>query len=219
MQSWLTSFFTPRLNGALTRSAPLDSLRYVVVDTELTSLDRRTNRLLSVGAIAMEGSKIRINEQFYRVVNPSVEIPAETIVVHGLRPIDIEQGSSPEEVLQSFDEFIRDAVLVGHFASIDKDVLRKEFRSIGMKLANPVIDTASAYHWLELHQARLRGLDEAGTERDLYSIAKRYSLDVIQAHHALSDGFLTAQLWQRLLVDLESSGVRTLGAILRFARS
>lgn len=167
----------------------------------------------------MEGSAIRLNEQFYRVVNPSVNIPMETILVHGLRPIDIEQGETPEVVLRSFAEFIKGAVLVGHFAVIDKDVLRKEFNAIGMKFSNAVIDTARAFHWLELHQARLRGLDESGTQRDLYSIAKRYSLEGIQAHHALSDGFLTAQLWQRLLTDLESSGVHTLGQLLRFARS
>jgi DNA polymerase III subunit epsilon len=197
----------------------LHSVRYVVVDTELTSLDRRSNRLLSLGAIAMDGSKIRLSEQFYRVVNPGVEIPAETILIHGLRPIDVEQGSSPDEVLRSFDQFIKNAVLVGHFVGIDKNVLRKEFRTAGMKLRHPAIDTARAYHWLELHQARLQGLVDSSAQLDLYSIANRYSLEVIQAHHALYDGFLTAQLWQRLLEDLRSSGVRTIGELLWIARS
>ena len=46
------------------------SLRYVVLDTELTSLDYRTNRLLSIGAISMQGPSIQLGNQFYRVINP-----------------------------------------------------------------------------------------------------------------------------------------------------
>lgn len=218
MRSWLTSLLYGRVDG-VPQSTPLHSIRYVLVDTELTSLDRRTNRLLSIGAIVMDGSKIRLNEQFYRVVNPSVEIPVQAVLIHGLRPIDIEQGTSPEEALRAFEQFTQGAVLVGHFVGIDRDVLRKEFRAIGLKLRNPAVDTARVFHWLELHQARLRGLEESGAERDLYSLAGRYSLDVIQAHHALYDGFLTAQLWQRLLEELKASGVHTLGELLRIGHS
>lgn len=216
MRSWLTSFVSG-MEGTISRSAPLHSLRYVVVDTELTSLDRRTNRLLSVGAIAMDGTKIRLDEQFYSVVNPGIEIPAETILIHGLRPVDIEQGATPETALRSFAGFLGNAVLVGHFAGIDRDVLQKEFRAIGIKLKNPTICTARAYHWLELHQARLRGLDESNAQADLYSVAGLYSLEVIQLHHALYDSFLTAQVWQRLLEELRMSGVRTFGELLRIA--
>jgi DNA polymerase III epsilon subunit-like protein len=63
------------------------------VDTELTSLDTRSNRLLSIGAIAMDGSKIRIAEQFYRLVNPGVAVPAQSILIHKLLPSDDEQRS------------------------------------------------------------------------------------------------------------------------------
>lgn len=64
----------PNPAPGLSPDAPLHSLRYVVLDTELTSLDHRTNRLLSVGAIVMQGPSIRLGEQFYRVVNPQVSI-------------------------------------------------------------------------------------------------------------------------------------------------
>jgi len=47
------------------KETPLPEVPFAVVDTELTSLDTRTNRLLSIGAIAMDGSKIRMAEQFY----------------------------------------------------------------------------------------------------------------------------------------------------------
>jgi DNA polymerase III epsilon subunit-like protein len=62
---------------APSKDTALDSLRYVVLDTELTSLDQRTNRLLSIGAIAMHGPSIQLGNQFYREVNPGVSIPGK----------------------------------------------------------------------------------------------------------------------------------------------
>ena len=61
-----------RSDARFPKDASLHDVRYAVVDTELTSLDARSNRLLSIGAIAMDGTKIRFGEQFYRVVNPGV---------------------------------------------------------------------------------------------------------------------------------------------------
>ena len=83
------------------RDLPLRDVRYAAVDTELTSLDKRSNRLLSIGAIAMDGPKIRMAEQFYRVVNPGVHVPAESVLIHKLRPNDVEQGVAPENVVAS----------------------------------------------------------------------------------------------------------------------
>jgi DNA polymerase III subunit epsilon len=218
MREWITSLVTGEAGGIDT-ATPLRALRYVVVDTELTSLDRGTNRLLSLGAVAMEGTSIRLGEQFYRVLNPGVEVPAETVVVHGLRPADIEGGERPEDVLRDFEQYIRGAVLVGHFVRIDRDVLRKEFAALGWKLEQSAVCTARVYRWLDTQRANLRGLDESPADSDLYSIAAHYGLPVAQAHHALDDAYLTAQVWQRLLVELEKTGIRTLKQLLRIARN
>src|SRR5690349_1304213 len=121
--------------------ASLKDLRYVVLDTELTSLDTRSNRLLSIGAIAMDGAKIRIAGQFYRVVNPGCEVPAEGVLVHKLRPNDVGQGVPPGQALTELREFVERKVLVGHFLNIDLKVLRKELGDEQHRLSNPAIDT------------------------------------------------------------------------------
>ena len=100
----------------LAKDTTLDSLRYVVLDTELTSLDHRTNRMLSIGAIAMQGPSIQLGTQFYRVVNPHVPIPAESVVIHKLRSEDVVGGEQPEKCLDDLRQFIAGAVLVGRAA-------------------------------------------------------------------------------------------------------
>ena len=115
---------------------PLSEARFVVIDTELTSLDTKVNRMLSVGAIAMDGPRIRLAEQFYRVVNPGVDVPERTILVHGLRPADVAHGEEPAKVVRELAEFIEGAVLVGHFIAIDIAALKKEFKGAGRRLGN-----------------------------------------------------------------------------------
>ena len=201
------------------RRVDIDSLRYVVIDTELTSLDTDTNRILSIGAIAMDGRKIRLGEQFYRVINPGVSVPVQTILVHGLRPKDVEEGEAPEQVLKDFLEFAGDAVLVGHFVKIDTDALAKELRQIGLDWRGTALDTAAVYRWLELTKKTYNDVtdDRIGT-LELAVIAGKYDVEIYNTHHALDDAFLTARLWQKMQVMLADAGICTLGQLSQLVR-
>lgn len=216
MPAWFSSLLSRHGSGPFPAAAALHTLPYVVLDTELTSLDPRTNRVISIGAIAMEGNKIRLGEHFYRVVNPGVAVPAETVLVHGLRPADVAGGSAPAAAVADFLKFAAGSVLVGHFAATDLSALRKEVKDDGKALAEPAVDTARVQRWLDLRQSRHREDRGHHVEKvDLVSLARRYGLEFHEAHHALDDAFLTAQLWQRLIELLDKPGIRTLGALLR----
>ena len=201
--------------GEASGDQPLDSLRYVVVDTELTSLEARTNRLLSIGAISMQGPSIRLGEQFYRVVNPQVSIPAETVVIHKLRSEDVQQGDQLQATLKDFSQLAEGAVLVGHFVNIDLKVLHKESAQVGLKLDNPAIDTALVHHWILRHGPYSEDLSLQLEKLNLPTLAKFYSIDVDNSHHALSDAFLTARVWQKMLYTLQARGIDKLDKLLR----
>lgn len=191
--------------------ASLDRLRYVVFDTEFTSLEQRTNRLLSIGAVAMRGSSIRLGGQFYAVTNPGVAVPGSTVVVHKLRPDDIAQAESLPKVLEAFLTFSEGAVLVGHFVHYDTDIVHKELAAIGRKWNPPAIDTALVHRALELKRQHypVEAFDERIIRTDLASVATHYGIQFEEAHHALADAFVTAQVWQRQLAVFATRGVRT----------
>jgi DNA polymerase-3 subunit epsilon len=195
----------------------LDSLSYSVVDTELTSLDSRSNRLLSIGAIAMEGARIQLAKQFYCVVNPGAPIPQEGILIHKLRPDEIANGISPTDGLAQLENFVRGTVLVGHFIEIDLKVLSKEVGESNSILQHPAIDTARAQKWLWDHETNSQKHGHDAEKLDLVSLATEYGIAFEEAHHALQDAFVTAQLWQRIIPRLGAMNVRTLGAVLRIA--
>jgi DNA polymerase-3 subunit epsilon len=197
----------------------LRDLRFAVVDTELTSLDSRSNRLVSIGAIAMDRSKIRIAEQFYCVVNPGVAVPARSVLIHRLRPRDVEQGVPPEQAMAELRHFTEGRVLVGHFVGIDLGALRKELGDQRHELRNPAIDTARAHQWILRSGPWQEDLVQQMENVSLAALAKVYNLDFHKAHHALEDAFVTARLWQKLLIRLESMKITTLGDLLRIAEA
>ena len=215
MTLWPKRKSESRGEPAIPQDALLESLCYVVLDTELTSLEHRTNRLLSVGAIRMQGASIRLGEQFYRMVNPEVEIPAESVVIHQIRSDDVKGADSTSKILDELNQFTRGAVLVSHFAHIDLKILRKEMTQTGHILENPAIDTARVHHWL-LRQGRYSEDLALQLEKlDLETVAKAYGLNLENAHHALADAFLTAQVWQKMLVTLRKKGVNSLKKLLK----
>jgi DNA polymerase III epsilon subunit-like protein len=191
--------------------ARLDELRYVVFDTEFTSLEQRSKRLLSIGALKMQGGSIRIGEQFYALTNPGVAVPGDSVVVHKLRAEDIAEAESPEQVLKRFVGFAAGAVLVGHFVSYDVDIVRKELAAFGCDWKQPAIDTAQVHRWLEMKRRHhpAEAFDERTIRTDLASVAAHYGVTFEEAHHALADAYVTAQVWQRELAELAKSGVRT----------
>jgi DNA polymerase-3 subunit epsilon len=216
MRRWFTAAHNQKLsNFPFTKETSLEAVRYVVLDTELTSVNNRSNRLLSVGAIAMEGAQIRIGEQFYREVNPGVPLAEASVLIHKLRPNDVAAAEPPEQVLADLQQFIAGSVLVGHFVKLDLKILRKELADTEQHLNNPGIDTARVQEWILRRQLYSEDLPHRLENLDLQSLAKAYSVEYHEAHHALSDAFVTAAIWQKMMHVVQAKGVRKLGDLLR----
>jgi DNA polymerase-3 subunit epsilon len=122
-----------------------------------------------------------------------------------------------EALLPEFVDFCGSAVVVGHVVSLDLAFLNREMKKLyGNVLRNRAVDTSRLDRWIRKREedacAFHGGLPEPN---DLFSLAKKYQIPVGQAHHALSDAFVTAQLLQRLLHTLPRWGVNTVRDLLR----
>ena len=192
------------------KDAPLGSLSYSVVDTELTSLNSRSNRLLSIGAVGMEADQVGRDLL-------DLPIPQEGILIHKLCPDEIANGIAPAEALAQLEMFLRGTVVVGHFVDIDLKVLSKEGGQVGGVLQHSAIDAARAQKWVWDHGSPPEKHGRDTDRLDLATLAKEYRIQFQEAHHALQDAFVTAQLWQRIVSRLQAMNVKTLGAVLRIA--
>jgi len=144
-------------------------------------------------------------------------------VVHRLRTEDVCGAETPENVVREFVQFAAGAVLVGHFVQHDLDIIDKESAEGGMsawKRNREHIDTARIYRWNELHRMHypVEGFDERTLKLDLASVAAHYGVPVDEAHHALADAFVTAQVWQKQIAMLAARGISTWGALRKSCR-
>lgn len=216
----------PRPRRVLPRSRPIDlstplsQAAFVVFDTELTGLKPKKDSIVSIGAVRMRGQSILLGDTYYRLVEPRTTLTGRSVVVHGITPTEASAWPGIETLLPEFLDYCGDSVLVGHVVSIDLGFLNQDMKRLyGQPLANPAVDTFALYQWLRKRDEQACSYHEGMAEdTSLFGLARRHGIGVAEAHNALSDAYVTAQLFQRFLAGLAQQGIRTLGDLLRIGK-
>lgn len=198
---------------------PVDEVCYVVIDTELTGLDSRKDSIVSLGAIKMIGGRIDFGNTFYRMVKPGADLTSESVVVHGITPSDVAGLPSIDAVMDEFLAFCKGCVVIGHFVSLDIQFLNKELKRLSHGVFNnPIVDTCSIHDWIEHQSGDFSRHFGETSDKDLFSLAKKYGIEVTGAHNALMDAFVAAQLFQRFLSLLPGLGAKTVKELVKIGR-
>jgi DNA polymerase III epsilon subunit family exonuclease len=201
----------PARAGLAPRGRRLDTLTFVVLDTETTGVRPEAgDRVISLAAVRVVGLEVRHQEIFDVLVDPGRKVPPESVRIHGITD-DALAGALPlEAVLPAFLDFVGDAVLVGHEVSFDLRFLAPEVRRLGLPSlsARPALDTRDLS----------RAVHGSSDEHELEALALRVGVPVVGRHSALGDARMTAEIFARLLVLLGKRGVTTLEDALEASR-
>jgi DNA polymerase-3 subunit epsilon len=197
-------------------STDITNASFVVLDTELTGLNAKKDSIVSIGAVRMTGPRIEIGQTFYRLVNPETALTQKSVVVHEITPSDVEKKPGIRQALLDLLDFIGNSMIVGHFISLDMSFINRDLRRyFSRSLGKRFIDTSSLYEWLRNEEKGFnRHFDENNENRDLFTIAKKYRIEVNGAHNSLVDAFVTAQVFQRFLGYLPKLGVNSMKDLL-----
>lgn len=163
---------------------------YVVFDIETTGLNPRTDRIVEIGAVKVEGGQII--EEFSMLINPGIPMPPEVSAINNITDIMLAGAELPGAVLYRFHQFIRDAeFLIGHNArNFDYKFLEFEFDRHFVKFEPfRVKDTM----WEA--RRRLKGL----RSYSLTALCRIFQIENVEAHRALSDVYATHQVYLELL--------------------
>lgn len=206
------------LRRKLEKAAELESVRFVVFDTETSGLDFSRNRLLSIAGIAVCNLEVCMDDAFDAIVRQSDVGGAQAATVHGLVSGDLVDGVTELDAASRFLAFVRDSVLVAHHAAFDLRMLQKCIDVCpGAKVWSPVVDTAQLARRVEvgpMSSGAARGADDREAYR-LDQLVDRYGIEVPERHTAGGDALATALLFQRLLKKAKRRGIKTLGELLR----
>jgi DNA polymerase-3 subunit epsilon len=191
----------------------LEKARFVVFDTETTGFDCGKDLVISIGAIALDGLQINVEDSFEVLVRRESVGDCEAVTTHGLLLRDLHEGCDENDAVTGFLKYIRNSVLVAQHADFDVAMINRMLKQrYRIELFNQVIDTASLAKRLE--KGPYYNLAHKGGEYRLDVLLERYNIRLYDRHTAAGDAFLTAQLFQMLLMKARHAGIKTLRELL-----
>lgn len=199
---------------AIDADAPLDTLRWCVVDVETGGLDAARDPLLAIGALAVERGRIVLAAGVEAGLAQTQPSAAANILVHGIGEHAQTHGLPPHQALLDWLEFARGAPRVAFHAGFDRAVLERETRArLDLRPPEPWFDAAVV--------AALLFPQAAPQCRHLDDWLAHFGIVAYARHDALADAYATAELWLVLLAALRReniASVRTLRRLLRGRR-
>ncbi len=193
-------------------STPWRQADFCVVDFETTGLDPASHEIISYAALQIGQGRLRLDDARYQLIRPRRMPGPETILIHGLRRAELVDAPSLAEALDGLLEALTGRAMVAHVASIETGFLGAAVGERGIRLINPIIDTAA----LAAELFRLR--DQGRTAPlGLTALAETLGLPVHRPHEADGDALTTAQVFLALAAHLDRFSPQTVGSMERLS--
>lgn len=199
---------------AIKKNSPLDELRFVCFDSESTSLDPTSARLLSLAAVSITNEGIDIKTSLDCFIRWAGDEKPENVEIHGVTNQQSKEGMEPEDVIKLFLEYIKGSVLIAHNINFDKAMFEAIFKKYfgPLKLKNPLLDTARMAIRLEL--APMERNNYNSDDYTLDALFDRYDILPLERHSALGDAYSTALLFMKLKEKLKVRGITRLSQLV-----
>ncbi|MFT5489490.1 MAG: CBS domain-containing protein [Alphaproteobacteria bacterium] len=192
---------------AILPTTPLTGLRCVVLDTETTGLQVDRARIISVGAVCIDGTEIEAGTEQSFLINPGESIPEASSKIHGLYDSDIRDAGHFQDVISPLLDAIVGRVVVGHNIGFDLAILAHEHRRAAMEwAAPPALDTGLLARAVNPHLP----------DGSLETVAAWLDVEIVERHTALGDARTAAQIYLQLVPKLMRAGVRSFAEADRY---
>lgn len=186
--------------------------RFVVLDTETTGFDLKKDRMLSIGAVAINKKSIDVADGFEEYISQETFNP-KTVKIHGIIQNERIETLSEEEAVKAFLKYIGNSVLVAHHAGFDIGMINQALFRMGLpKLKNKVLDTVNLYRGTRI----ISNLINREKSYSLDEIAETYNIDIKDRHTAAGDAFITAIAFLTILGKLNADRKLNLKKLFRF---
>ncbi|WP_166381680.1 PolC-type DNA polymerase III [Polaribacter sp. 11A2H] len=186
-----------------TEKLPINETRFVVFDTETTGLDKKKDRVLSIGAVALINNTLNVNDSFEVYLKQEIFNP-ETVHIHGI----LKEGNTTKitelEALKQFLKYIGNSVLVGHHVGFDVAMINQILLRNNLPgLKNKTLDTEYLYRKSK-HTIYKNTLPEERYTLD--KLCDELNVSKSDRHTASGDAFITAIIFLKIMSRLDKKG-------------
>jgi DNA polymerase-3 subunit epsilon len=173
------------------RAVPWRSVEYVALDFETTGLDLRSDTVISYGVVPVRHGRAIVAESVHQLIEPHVPPSPRSQTIHELRPQDLVGHPSLPEARDRLRTALDGRYLLVWFAGVEIHFLDAIFGGGKRRWRRRTVDVRNLAIAVD---------GGAGATRDkpgypLTGTAERYGVPVADAHQALDDALVTAQLF------------------------
>jgi DNA polymerase-3 subunit epsilon len=187
-----------------TRFSDYTDETFCIVDIETNGSKPETSQIIEIGAVKIKNGKII--DTFSELIKASY-IPPFIQDITGIREHMLKNAKTQKQVLQSFKEFIGDAIFVAHDSYFDFNYIKSQLKKEGLgELLNPEICT------LTLSKKTI-----AATRYGLKYLTEELKLPKEQLHRALGDAKTTGRIMLLGFQNLPSH-IKTTSELVEFAK-
>jgi DNA polymerase III subunit epsilon len=172
---------------------------WVALDCETTGLNVKTDDIISIGAVRIQGNRIMTSERLELLVRPDKRLSADSVRVHRLREQDVAQGLSQDDAMMQLMHFIGSRPLVGYYLEFDLAMINRVlFPMLGMGLPQPKIEVSALYYDYKYRHLPAHARDTESIDLRFDSLMKDLGLPMRPAHDALNDAVMAALAFLKL---------------------
>lgn len=178
----------------------LADTRFVVFDTETTGFDIVKDRILSIGAVAVQDNTIDVSDSFEIYIQQDIFKPA-SVEIHGILKGGNLKKVTEQEAIEQFLNYIKNDVLVGHHVGFDIGLVNNMMRRNNLgKLKNHCLDTGVLFrkskHLVYHDNLKNYSLDD---------LCDELKIDKDDRHTAAGDALITAIAFQKIISRLNKN--------------
>ncbi len=185
--------------------------RFIVLDLETTGLNPAKDKVIAIGAVAIDGLEIPLEDQFDLILRrPELDI-TETVLVHGIGPEALTRGHETSDALLRLLHWMDGDPILAFHSIFDRKFLEKTLKQ--------ELNYTQTHAWLdvaELMPAFFPDALQGGMRLDNW--ADHFHLDISARHHAAADALATAELALIAFNKALKSDVRTLEGLYEKVR-
>jgi len=190
----------------------LDQNRYVVMDVETTGLSLARDHLIAIGAVAVKGGCIDLDDSFEVVLQQEASSDKDNILIHGIGGTAQTGGIAPVEALLQFLEYLGPDPLIAFHVSFDETMTKRALKKfLGLNFRHTWLDLAYVSPALYPELARkYHALDDWVEHFHIQNFAR---------HSALADALATAQLFLVTIETAQQNGIEDLKGLIELEKA
>ena len=179
---------------------PAPAEEWVALDCETTGLNVKTDDIIAIGAVRIQGNRIMTSDRLELLVRPEKRrLSADSVRIHRLREQDVAQGVSADEAMMKLMHFIGSRPLVGYYLEFDLAMINRVlFPMLGMGLPQSKIEVSALYYDHKFQQLPQHARANSVIDLRFGSLMKDLDLPLWPAHDALNDAIMAALAFIKL---------------------